>query len=43
MSIEQIEGKAKLSQNRAEPDRAAVRTAFLDGDERQHRVGERMP
>ena len=43
MAVERIEGKAKLSQNRAEPDRAAVRAAFLGGDERLHRVGEMVP
>jgi transcriptional regulator len=42
MTVERIEGKAKLSQNRPEPDRAAVRAAFLDGDERHRRVGEMM-
>ena len=43
LCVDEIEGKAKLSQNRPEPDRTAVRTAFLDGDEREHRVGEMMP
>ncbi len=42
MTVERIEGKAKLSQNRGEPDRVAVRAAFLDGDERRRRVGEMM-
>jgi transcriptional regulator len=42
MTVERIKGKAKLSQNRAEPDRAAVRAAFLDGDERHRHVGEMM-
>jgi transcriptional regulator len=41
--VDRVEGKAKLSQNRAEPDRAAVRAAFLDGGEGQRRVGEMMP
>ena len=43
MTVERIEGKAKLSQNRAESDRAAVRAAFLDGGELNRRVGEMMP
>jgi transcriptional regulator len=43
MTVERIEGKAKLSQNRVEPDRAAVRAAFIDGDKRHRQVGAMMP
>jgi transcriptional regulator len=40
---DRILGKAKLSQNRSEQDRAAVITMLREGDARQHAVGEMMP
>ena len=40
--VSRVDGKAKLSQNRPEPDHDAVRTAFLAGDPRQREVGEMM-
>lgn len=42
MTVGRVEGKAKLSQNRTEADRAAVAAAFLGGDDGHRRVGEMM-
>jgi transcriptional regulator len=42
IQIAEIEGKAKLSQNRSEADHDAVRDALLRGDERQRAVGTAM-
>lgn len=42
LHVTEVEGKAKLSQNRAEPDRSAVRAAFVDGTTREREVGEMM-
>lgn len=43
LSVQTVEGVAKVSQNRAEPDRTAVRDAFLAGGEQQRSLGEMMP
>jgi transcriptional regulator len=40
--VDQIHAKAKLSQNRSEPDRSAVTTTLLSGDARQQAVGVMM-
>lgn len=43
LHVSSIEGKGKLSQNRPDADRAAVRADFIDGTPRQREVGEIMP
>ena len=40
--VDRILGKAKLSQNRSQPDRAAVTTVLRQGDAQQRAVGEMM-
>lgn len=42
LTVQSVEGVAKVSQNRAEPDRTAVRDAFLAGGEQQRSLGEMM-
>jgi transcriptional regulator len=40
--VDQIQAKAKLSQNRSEPDRSSVTSALLSGDAQQQAVGVMM-
>lgn len=42
LEITEIEGKAKLSQNRTDADRDGVRSALAEGDEMQRAVGSAM-
>lgn len=43
VAVASIEGKAKLSQNRPEEDRASVRDAFARGSPPERNVAARMP
>lgn len=42
LRVDEIQGVAKHSQNRPEPDRYSVRTAFMSGADDERQIAERM-